>query len=92
MSMVDLFKRQAEWLLEVNDQKAAAEMYWGAQEFETAITILGENGWLEELAQKIRKVDKAARKQLTLAASFFEKHAHHAYAKEAYLKMEDIER
>ncbi len=91
MTMVDLFKRQAQWLIEVNDQKAAAEMYWGAQEFDTAISILGENGWLDELILKVRKMDKMARKQLAMAASFFEKHKNHAYAREAYIKMEDIE-
>ena len=34
VSMLDLLKRQAQWLLEVNDMKAAAEMYWAAMEYE----------------------------------------------------------
>jgi intraflagellar transport protein 122 len=33
VSMTDLLKRQAQWLLEVNDLKAAAEMYWAAKEY-----------------------------------------------------------
>mmetsp|Transcript_12222 Transcript_12222/g.20266 ORF Transcript_12222/g.20266 Transcript_12222/m.20266 type:complete len:1132 (-) Transcript_12222:126-3521(-) len=91
MSMTDLLKRQAEWLVDVNDYKAAADMYWGAREYETAISILGENKWLDELANKMRKLDKLKRRELTMAAQFFEKHKAHSYAKETYMKIEDVE-
>jgi len=91
MNTVDLLKKQAEWLVDVNDYKAAADMYWGAREYETAIGILGEHKWLDELIVKVRKLDKTKRTELLLAAQYFEKHKSHAHAKEVYLKMEDIE-
>ena len=90
VSMSDLLKRQAQWLMEVNDMKAAAEMYWAAKEHGTAITILGDNAWLPDLIDKVRQLNKSQRKHLALAAGYFRKHGHHAYAKETYLKMDDI--
>ncbi len=53
--MTDLLKRQAQWLLEVNDVKAAAEMYWAAKEYTIAITIMGDNNWLDLLMDKVRE-------------------------------------
>jgi intraflagellar transport protein 122 len=90
VSMSDLLKRQAQWLMEVNDMKAAAEMYWAAKEHATAITIMGDNVWLNELMDKIRTINKSQRKHLAQAAAYFRKHGHHQYAKETYLKMDDI--
>ncbi|GAB5355532.1 hypothetical protein AAMO2058_000213600 [Amorphochlora amoebiformis] len=91
MSIQDLLKKQAEWLLDASDYRAAADMYWGAREYDTAINILGENAFTEDLIVRVRKLDKMRRKELALAASYLEKHREHTYAKEVYLKMEDIE-
>lgn len=90
VSMVDLLKRQAQWLTEVNDMKAAAEMYWGAQDYETAIQIIGDNIWLDTLIDKVRQLNKLQKKHLAQAAVYFRKHGHHENAKETYLKMDDI--
>jgi len=90
VSMNELLKRQAQWLMEVNDMKAAAEMYWAAKEHTTALTILGDNIWLNELMEKVRQIHKSQRKLLAQAAAYFRKHGNHAYAKETYLKMDDI--
>jgi intraflagellar transport protein 122 len=88
--MLDLLKRQAQWLLEVNDMKAAAEMYWAAKDYETAVQIIGDNVWLDMLIDKVRALDKAEKKCLSMAGAVFRKHGHHEYAKETYLKMDDI--
>lgn len=90
VSMTDLLKRQAQWLTETNDMKAAADMYWGAKEYSTAIGIYGDNSWLDELMDKVRQLNKLQRKELGQAAQYFHKLGHHQYAKETYLKMDDV--
>lgn len=89
VSMTDLLKRQAQWLTETNDMKAAADMYWGAKEYIQAISIYGDNGWLDELMEKVRTLLKLQKKALAQAAGYFRKHQNHQYAKETYLKMDD---
>lgn len=91
VSMGELLKRQAGWLMEVNDMKGAAEMYWAAKEHGTAISLLGDHGWLQELMDKVRQLNKSQRKHLAAAAAYFRKAGHHAFAKETYLKMDDIQ-
>lgn len=86
----DLFKRQAEWLVEAGDTHQAAEMYWLAKDYESAIRLYGENGWLEPLILKCRLLSKLERKSLSLAAQFFTKAGSHQYAKEVLLKIDDI--
>ncbi len=92
VDMKDLLKRQAQWLVETGDFKAAADMYWGAREYDAAIQILGERGWLDDLVAKIRRLDNSKRQELSLAAEFFEKNKHHAFANEIYLKIDDVEK
>jgi len=70
--------------------KAAAEMYWAAKDYGTSITIMGDNIWLDPLMDKVRSLNKLQRKYLAQAAVYFRKHSHHQYAKETYLKMDDI--
>jgi intraflagellar transport protein 122 len=92
LSMAELLKRQANWLQEVGDTKAAAEMYWAAKEFNIAITLLGDNQWLDLLIEKVRSLNKSQHlKQLQAAANYFRKFHQHQYAKETFLKMDDIE-
>eukprot|EP00455_Lapot_gusevi_P044462 TRINITY_DN5556_c0_g8_i1.p1 TRINITY_DN5556_c0_g8~~TRINITY_DN5556_c0_g8_i1.p1 ORF type:complete len:717 (+),score=248.02 TRINITY_DN5556_c0_g8_i1:1-2151(+) len=88
-NMTELLKRQAHWLLEVNDLKAAEEMFWAAKDYMRAIQILGDQRWLDLLIEKCRSLNKLEKKPLALAASYFRAAAHHQYAKEVYLKMED---
>ena len=40
-----LLAKQADWASNVNEPKAAAEMYINAGEFLKAIEIMGEHGW-----------------------------------------------
>jgi intraflagellar transport protein 122 len=87
--MPELLRRQAQWLLEVNDLKAAEEMFWAAKDYERSIQILGDNQWLDALADKCRSLPKTERKPLTQAAAYFRAAGHHQYAKEVYLKLDD---
>lgn len=42
--------------------------------------ILGDEGWLDLLVEKVRTLNKAQRTELELAARYFRKHQHHEYA------------
>lgn len=42
-----LIKKKAEWARNVNEPRAAAEMYLSAGETLKAIEIMGENGWVD---------------------------------------------
>ncbi len=88
-NMTELLRRQAQWLLEVNDLKAAQEMFWAAKDYTQAIQILGENNWLDVLIEKCRSLNKLERKALSQAAAIFRAAGHHQFAKEVFLKMED---
>jgi intraflagellar transport protein 122 len=89
----DLVKKQAEWAEEVNDWRAAAEMYSAAGDHTQAIRILGERGWHKELLEKARLLkfpaDTAA---LEMIADYFTKDAQHAFAQELFQKMGNIKK
>jgi intraflagellar transport protein 122 len=88
-NLPELLKRQAQWLLEVNDARAAQEMFWAAKDYSTAIQIIGEHQWLDVLIEKCRSLNKSERKALSQAAAIFRDAGNHQYAKEVYLKLDD---
>lgn len=42
-----LIKKKADWARNINEPRAAAEMYLSAGETHKAIEIMGENGWVD---------------------------------------------
>lgn len=42
-----LIKKKADWARNINEPRAAAEMYLSAGETHKAIDIMGENGWID---------------------------------------------
>ncbi len=44
-------------------------MYWAAKEYSTALQIMGEHGWLEELMERVRAMNKLQRKQLAMVGA-----------------------
>lgn len=42
-----LITKQADWARNINEPKAAAEMYISAGEYVKAIEIIGEHGWAD---------------------------------------------
>ena len=42
-----LITKQADWAKNINEPKAAAEMYLSAGEYQKAIEIIGDHGWSE---------------------------------------------
>ncbi|GMF31371.1 unnamed protein product [Phytophthora lilii] len=83
---------QARWAEDVQDWRAAAEMYAASGNYVRAGEILGEHGWLDELLELTRKPDAAASSRLlTVAANFFLKGGQFANARDMYLKLGDLD-
>merc|ERR1712228_211244 len=64
--------------------------YWAAKEYGIVIDIMGENGWIDQLMEKVRSINKLEKKRLLQAVTYFRKGNHHEYAKETYIKLGDI--
>jgi intraflagellar transport protein 122 len=42
-----LIRKKADWAKNINESRAAAEMYLSAGDTQRAIEIIGENGWID---------------------------------------------
>ena len=42
---MDILKKRADWAQDINDPRAAAEMYLNAVEFTKAVDIIATKGW-----------------------------------------------
>jgi len=90
VNMVELLQRQAKWLMNLNETKAAAEVFWAAGEYNTAISIVGDTMQsMAGLMEKIRSL-KDTDPALSKAALYFREHGHHQFAKETYQKIGDF--
>ncbi|SPQ96247.1 unnamed protein product (mitochondrion) [Plasmodiophora brassicae] len=90
MDMAQLLKREASWLLEGNDEKVAADVYWAAKEYDTSMDILARRGWLDDLVDKVRRLSSLERDALQKAANLFREKGQYDYARETYLRLDDI--
>jgi len=86
-----LIQSQAEWAEETGDWKLASEMFCAAGQHDRAISIVGENGCLDELIEVARIIDKENAAALRKCADYFREYGHHQFAKEVYLKINDIQ-
>ncbi|XP_064447970.1 intraflagellar transport protein 122 homolog isoform X3 [Mirounga angustirostris] len=85
-----LITKQADWARNINEPKAAVEMYISAGEHVKAIEISGDHGWIDMLIDIARKLDKAEREPLLMCAYYFKKLDNPGYAAETYLKIGDL--
>uniref|UniRef100_A0A7S0VDQ0 Intraflagellar transport protein 122 homolog n=1 Tax=Polytomella parva TaxID=51329 RepID=A0A7S0VDQ0_9CHLO len=88
-----LINKQAEWSEEVKNFEGAAEMYVKAKKFDRAIVILTRHQWWDKLAAVLRVLDKGNLPELRAmqqCALHFRRAGQFAYAKEAYLKLDDM--
>ncbi|XP_054834278.1 intraflagellar transport protein 122 homolog [Eublepharis macularius] len=85
-----LITKQADWAKNINEPKAAVEMYITAGEHLKAIEISGDRGWVDILIDIARKLDKAEREPLSKCAYYFKKLLNHGYAAETYMKIGDL--
>uniref|UniRef100_A0A8C5VP19 Intraflagellar transport protein 122 homolog n=1 Tax=Microcebus murinus TaxID=30608 RepID=A0A8C5VP19_MICMU len=86
-----LITKQADWARNINEPKAAVEMYISAGEHVKAIQISGDHGWVDMLIDIARRLDKAEREPLLLCADYFKKLDNSGYAAETYLKIGDLQ-
>jgi len=89
-NLKDLIRRQAQWAEETGDHREAAEMWLAAGDYKKAITLIGENGWVQRLIDVCRMIDKSEVEAIMLCGEFFRQHNNHAYGKEAYEKINDM--
>ncbi|KAI6077329.1 Intraflagellar transport protein 122-like protein isoform X1 [Aix galericulata] len=85
-----LIKKQADWAKNINEPKAAVEMYLSAGEHMKAIEISGDHGWVDTLIEVARKLGKAEREALLKCAFYFKKLDNPGYAAETYMKVGDL--
>ena len=86
-----LLTKQADWARNVNDPRAAADMYVAAGEHLKAIDILGENGWMDRLIDLVRRLNKADTESLAKCGYYLRKLGQYAFAAECYNKMGDVD-
>ncbi|KAK9891411.1 hypothetical protein WA026_014648 [Henosepilachna vigintioctopunctata] len=84
-----LIRQKADWAKNINEHKAAAEMYLSIGDTQAAIDIYAEKGWSEQLIELGRKLDKAERSQLLSIAEHLKTLKQSAAAAEVYRRLGD---
>lgn len=82
-----LLRKKADWAKNINEPRAAAEMYLSAGDTAKAIEIIGENGWIDTLLDVGRKLDKADREGIQLVAQHLQRLGALNFATEMYRKL-----
>lgn len=85
----NLVRQKAEWAKNINEPKAACEMYLSINDTETAIEIMGEQGWAEQLVELGRRLDKAERAPLLSIARHLKTLQQSGAAAEIYRRLGD---
>ena len=86
----ELVRRQAAWAEETNDLGVASETYLKAGDVLKAISILGEQKWLDKLAEVARGLSRGQTAEMQACLKYFQKHKSHAHARELLLQLGDI--
>lgn len=86
-----LVQDQAKWAEEVQDWRAAAEMYTASGNTLKAVEIMGERGWFDDLLEIAQRVDTSETKILSLCASYFLKADKFKHARDVFLKIGDFD-
>jgi intraflagellar transport protein 122 len=88
----DLMRKQAQYSQESSDYKSAAKMYAAAGEHQKAVELLGSNGAMDELIEVARTLDPKSQGGLLMrCAGYFREHGNHKYAKELYVKTDQVD-
>lgn len=69
----------------------SANLFLTVGDYKKVVQIIGSNGdlkWLIDICRQLSKADNA--EALQMCANYFRQNGHHAYAKEAYLKLGDL--
>jgi intraflagellar transport protein 122 len=84
-----LILKQAASSEEDGDLRAAGEMYLTAGQFRKAVEIFIKIAALDSLIEVVRKLSKNDTQLLSMSVKAFRQHQHHAFAKEAIIKLGD---
>jgi len=92
----ELVRRQAKWAEDTNDLSVAYQTYLAAGEPLKAIHILGEKGWVDQIAEVARSLQASQETELRACLPYLEKAAADkpsavAHAKEILLKLGDVD-
>ncbi|XP_972704.1 intraflagellar transport protein 122 homolog [Tribolium castaneum] len=85
----DLIRQKADWAKNINEHKAAAEMYLSVGDTQSAIDIYGEKGWIDQLTELGRRLDKAERSALLSIAEHLKRLNQPSFAAEIYRRLGD---
>ncbi|XP_017773799.1 PREDICTED: intraflagellar transport protein 122 homolog [Nicrophorus vespilloides] len=84
-----LIRQKADWARNINEHKAAVDMYLSIGDTKSAIEILGEQGWSEQLIDVGRRLDKAERVSLLAIAEHLKQLKQSGAAAEIYKRLGD---
>ncbi|XP_022909973.2 intraflagellar transport protein 122 homolog [Onthophagus taurus] len=84
-----LIRQKADWAKNINEHKAAVDMYLSIGDTQSAIEILSERGWSEQLIDLGRKIDKSDRASLLAIAEHLKQLRHSSAAAELYKRLGD---
>ncbi|CAH1993982.1 unnamed protein product [Acanthoscelides obtectus] len=88
---VDLIRKKADWARNINEHKAAAEMYLSIGDIQEVVDIYAEKGWTDQLSELSRKIDKSDRAALTGIAKHLERLGRPQDAIDVYRRLGDSE-
>ncbi|XP_057655488.1 intraflagellar transport protein 122 homolog isoform X2 [Diorhabda carinulata] len=87
----DLIRRKADWARNINEHKAAADMYLSVGDTASAVQIYADNGWGEQLIDLARKLEKSERSTLMTIAKHLKRLKYSSAAAEIYRRLGDSE-
>jgi intraflagellar transport protein 122 len=82
---------QAKWAEEVQDWRAAAEMYSASGNLLKAVEIMGARGWFDDLLEVVQKLDASETAILAQCANYFVQADKVKHARDVYLKIGDFD-
>lgn len=84
-----MIRQKAEWARNINEPKAAADMYLSIGDTKAAIDIMGENCWTDQLVDLGRRLDKVDRDSLLCIADHLKRLQQTSSAAELYHRLGD---
>ncbi|KAG5888429.1 hypothetical protein JTB14_020204 [Gonioctena quinquepunctata] len=85
----ELIRRKADWAKNINEHKAAADMYLSIGDISAAVEIYAENNWTDQLIDVGRKLDKSDRQSLLAIAQHLKRLDQSSAAAEIYRRLGD---
>ncbi|XP_030763034.1 intraflagellar transport protein 122 homolog [Sitophilus oryzae] len=85
----DLIRQKADWARNINEHKAAADMYVSIGDMDTAIEIYTEKEWTDQLVDLGRRLDKSEKASLSTIAQHLKRLNQPGAAAEIYRRLGD---